>query len=209
MRRDPRGLLELRRLAFKAQRSEGAREVLHDALLETFPTVYPKFLQLAKKQAEAAAKRNEPADRESETAWAYRGEYENDRYVRYVVFRPRLLRHRKSYPDDIFFDVTGHSHKLLSDVVVARVTVKARGPVVDPVMFRRDRRDGDVFAMLVGRPAGRSRVEILTSHGHTEGPYFENIETSRPALPAEYAALERAMTRSYGYKLRIVRRRPR
>lgn len=30
-------LMDLRRLAYRAKRSEAAREVLHDALLETFP----------------------------------------------------------------------------------------------------------------------------------------------------------------------------
>ena len=38
--RDPRSFLELRRLAGNAQRSEEARAVLHDALLETLPAAY-------------------------------------------------------------------------------------------------------------------------------------------------------------------------
>ena len=49
-RRDPRSLLELRRLAYRAQRSDAAREVLHDALLETFP-VYEQYLTDALERA--------------------------------------------------------------------------------------------------------------------------------------------------------------
>lgn len=43
--RDPRSLLELRRLAYRAQRSPEAREVLHDALLETMPGSYEFAIQ--------------------------------------------------------------------------------------------------------------------------------------------------------------------
>ena len=50
VRRDPRSLLELRRLAYRAQRSDAAREVLHDALLETFP-VYERYLTDALERA--------------------------------------------------------------------------------------------------------------------------------------------------------------
>ena len=50
VRRDPRSLLELRRLAYRAQRSDAAREVLHDALLETFP-VYEQYLTDALERA--------------------------------------------------------------------------------------------------------------------------------------------------------------
>jgi hypothetical protein len=36
--------MELRRLAYRAQRSLAAREVLHDALLETFPKEYAEWI---------------------------------------------------------------------------------------------------------------------------------------------------------------------
>lgn len=39
--------MELRRLAYKAKRSEGARQVLHDALLETWPDVYTRMIEVA------------------------------------------------------------------------------------------------------------------------------------------------------------------
>ena len=45
IRRDPRLLLELRRLALRAKRSSEAREVLHDALLETFPEQYAEAIE--------------------------------------------------------------------------------------------------------------------------------------------------------------------
>lgn len=44
--RDPRSFLEIRRLAARAQRSEEAREVLHDALLESLPA-YAKAIEKA------------------------------------------------------------------------------------------------------------------------------------------------------------------
>lgn len=50
-RRDPRSLLELRRLAHKAKRSPGMREVLHDALLETFPVQYENIIQRAQRES--------------------------------------------------------------------------------------------------------------------------------------------------------------
>lgn len=52
-RRDPRSLLELRRLAYRAQPTAwglgraDVREVLHDALLETYPEAYPRYIHLA------------------------------------------------------------------------------------------------------------------------------------------------------------------
>lgn len=46
--RDPRSFLELRRLARRAQRSDEMREVLHDALLETFPSAYEKAITEAR-----------------------------------------------------------------------------------------------------------------------------------------------------------------
>ena len=56
-RRDPRSLLELRRLAYRAQPTAwgfgrvDVREVLHDALLETFPEAYPRYIRLADRLA--------------------------------------------------------------------------------------------------------------------------------------------------------------
>ena len=207
--RDPRSLLELRRLAYKAKRG-GGWQVLHDALLETFPKVYGDVLQRAQKEVNAAALRNLPSGREGDGS-------ETDQYVRYVIFRPAHLLRFKSHGFAIFLLENPHEAiwRFLDDVAVARVTAKAKGPVEDPVMFRRDRdADGEVFALLVGRPAGYDRYgsamfQIFTSGGHTEGTYSLEIARSRPATPAEYASLERAMTRApYNYNLRIVRRRP-
>ena len=180
--------------------------MLHDALLETFPKAYTQVLERAQKQVEADARANHASGRQG------------DLYVRYIMFRPRYFRYRKNLYDQIFFEIenpTSEKWHDPDDVTVARVTAKATGPVIDPVMFRRDRdADGEVFALLVGRRAGYDRYgstvfEIFTSAGHTEGTYSLEIARSRPATPAEYASLERAMTRApYNYNLRIVRRRP-
>lgn len=50
--RDPRSLLELRRLAYRVPRDEDSRIVLIDALLETYPEVFLKRLELADHWAE-------------------------------------------------------------------------------------------------------------------------------------------------------------
>lgn len=47
MRRDPRSLLELRRLAYRAPQDPGARHVLQDALLETAPVVFERYIEQA------------------------------------------------------------------------------------------------------------------------------------------------------------------
>ena len=52
LREDPRSLVELRRLALRAQRKPGAREVLHDALLETWPRIYEDRISEAYQAAE-------------------------------------------------------------------------------------------------------------------------------------------------------------
>lgn len=44
---DPRSLLELRRLAYHAPRDSAARYVLHDALLETVPAIFEKYIEHA------------------------------------------------------------------------------------------------------------------------------------------------------------------
>ena len=48
--RDPRSLLELRRLAYMAPRDPAARHVLQDALLETVPTVLEQYIERARKE---------------------------------------------------------------------------------------------------------------------------------------------------------------
>lgn len=48
--RDPRSLLELRRLAYRAKRIPGMRDVLHDALLESFPNVYEEAIRRAHRE---------------------------------------------------------------------------------------------------------------------------------------------------------------
>lgn len=52
--RDPRSLMELRRLAHRAPRSPEAREVLHDALLETFPEQYTEAIEDVHREAREA-----------------------------------------------------------------------------------------------------------------------------------------------------------
>lgn len=47
MRRDPRSLLELRRLAYHTPRDHAARLVLHDALLETVPAIFERYVSQA------------------------------------------------------------------------------------------------------------------------------------------------------------------
>lgn len=43
--RDPRTMMELRRLALRAKRSSEAREVLHDALMMTFLVPYERIIE--------------------------------------------------------------------------------------------------------------------------------------------------------------------
>ena len=70
-RRDPRSLLEVRRLAYRAARSSEAREVLHDVLLETFPGRYMGAISDAER-------------------------YAHEDKVRYaVIFKPDLLTKRR------------------------------------------------------------------------------------------------------------------
>ena len=47
VRRDPRSLLELRRLAYRVPRNEDARLVLVDALYETYPELFPRMIDRA------------------------------------------------------------------------------------------------------------------------------------------------------------------
>lgn len=87
--RDPRNLMELRRLALRAQPSQWSygrpaeRAVLHDALLETFPETYPKYI----KKAERLAK------------------IHKETYL--VFFQPQYLkaRWRERHRPGLFFDV--------------------------------------------------------------------------------------------------------
>lgn len=79
-----------------------------------------------------------------------------------------------------------------------------RQPKMDRVMFRTDR-DGDVFALLIDRNEGDNRVLIFTPHGHTSGPYEDNIRSSRAAKPEEYERMVQQMKRA-GYRLKIVQR---
>ena len=51
-RRDPRSLLELRRLALRAPRDHDARLVLVDALLETVPRVFERYIEQANTEDE-------------------------------------------------------------------------------------------------------------------------------------------------------------
>lgn len=51
--RDPRSLMELRRLALRARRHPEQTAVLHDALLETFPYEYEEKIEFAEKISRA------------------------------------------------------------------------------------------------------------------------------------------------------------
>jgi len=77
--RDPRSILELRRLAYKAKRTPGMREVLHDALLETFPAEYEEAIQRAYQEAESHREK-------------------------FIVFLPsRLSRSHRKHPPEMLF----------------------------------------------------------------------------------------------------------
>ena len=49
-RRDPRSLLELRRLAYRVPRDEDARVVLVDALYETYPELFPRMIDQTRRE---------------------------------------------------------------------------------------------------------------------------------------------------------------
>ena len=80
--RDPRGLMELRRLAHRASRSPEAREVLHDALLETFPEQYTEAIEDVHRAAHALDARG-----------LQRYGYGKAEYV--IFFSTRMLRWKK------------------------------------------------------------------------------------------------------------------
>jgi hypothetical protein len=75
------------------------------------------------------------------------------------------------------------------------------------VVFRKDKREGDVYALMpddVADPQGN--CGCYTEHGHTAADYLGCIASSRPATPAEYAPLLEAMRR-IGYTVRVAQRR--
>lgn len=93
-----RSLMELRRLAYRAKRSDAAREVLHDALLETFPyysDVIRRVQNWTKREAQRMARLHRGVKhRPGVTHFVQR----------YVVFHPRYLKYvtpsgRKLYPN--------------------------------------------------------------------------------------------------------------
>ena len=91
--RDPRSLLELRRLALRAKRSSANREVLHDALLETYPRTYEKFIRKAHLLDRGRSKTDLPSK--------YTHEY-------VVIFYPRLLSryyYKKKFSLDRLFGI--------------------------------------------------------------------------------------------------------
>lgn len=95
-----RSLMELRRLAYRAKRSAAAREVLHDALLETFPLEYSDVIRRAQNQTKRKAQHMAHLHRDS-----WRPPEGSTHFVeRYVVFHPRYLKYvtpsgRKLYPN--------------------------------------------------------------------------------------------------------------
>ena len=71
------------------------------------------------------------------------------------------------------------------------------------VLFRADRRDGEVFALFpeLEEDGGRCTIYVSVSvGGHTAGRYGANIDISRPATEVEYAPLKTELER-LGYKL--------
>ena len=131
-----RSPLQLRRLAFRAQRYPEAAVVLHDALLEAFPKTYPAMIRAAQRQSNAA-----PST-----------EYDD----RYVVFRPHFLRERFHQNENVFFKVvdaqryTHVSWGYPGDVIVAHTTKQKAKP-------RRARAQRDVSQEELLRLMYRSR----------------------------------------------------
>lgn len=80
-----------------------------------------------------------------------------------------------------------------------------------PVMFRKEK-DGNVLAVFPRERAACATFDKLTfdKHGHGGADWNYIMQKTRPAKPAEYAALKRAMeAKPYEYKLRVVARRTR
>jgi hypothetical protein len=86
-----RSRVELRRLAYRASRSSAAREVLHDALLEAFPSQYPDVLRRAQSKAN---KRVDP------------GNFGSAKTDVYVIFKSSLLGDYRRHSEREFFDIS-------------------------------------------------------------------------------------------------------
>lgn len=83
-----------------------------------------------------------------------------------------------------------------------------RTPPVD-VMFRVDRKEGDVYALLPGLAGTREphTCVCFSRDGHASADLTGCVRSSRPATPEQRAGLERTMLAyPYLYSLRPVAR---
>jgi hypothetical protein len=84
-----------------------------------------------------------------------------------------------------------------------------RDAKVTKVVFRKTPY-GVVFAMLPEEPSdyeGRYCVCFDYNGGHSSANYLGCIATSTPATPKEYEKIKTYMENSYGYNLKVYRRR--
>lgn len=107
------------------------------------------------------------------------------------------------------------------EAILAVIAKVARGERVDApegsedivdVVFRvHDKDDGDVFALFPGLPGtGEPGSCACYQHvgQHSSADYAGCLRTSRPAKPAEYAALLKELE-NIGYRLNVLKRAPR
>jgi len=82
--------------------------------------------------------------------------------------------------------------------------------MVEPTIPAVFRFDGDCFALFPTLEATRDGLCTCYQHigQHCAADYAGCIARSKPATPEQYADLLRELTR-IGYRLRVVRRRPR
>jgi len=136
VKRDPRSLLELRRMAYKARRSIGMREVLHDALLETFPVEYEEAIRHAHQEAKT---KDDFAARE-----------------KFIVFLPSRLKRqiytRRKHPSDMLF------------LVRDNVTVGEEDTTTRALEERMNRTSG--FGSLPNIPSFRSAIIVYRTRGY-------------------------------------------
>ena len=99
MRRDPRSLLELRRLAYRVPRNEDARLVLIDALYETYPKMFDEMIETARYHAFSHPLGLDEERREFATFFIPQ-RLQARRHRRGVTFRNPFLNVRAAYVFD-------------------------------------------------------------------------------------------------------------
>ena len=133
-RRDARSLAEIRYLAEQAKENESARQVLHDALLETWPAVYSDVIRRAQNQARREA--GETARRHHELGTKHHPDIlsgkTNHFIERIVFFRSGLFR---------AFGPPSHSGATLTPTLVKRFFY-----IQDP--WRLSENDNDIHVYL-------------------------------------------------------------